>query len=521
MTKKLRQPSKDELQGEIASIDKDVWQLLFFGGGFNVLRDGDETLRTRGGGRGLKIYTELKRDAHAAAVLDKRKRAVTAREWGVDPASDSAHDQEVADFVTQCFKRLRFDKFCKAVLEAILVGRSATEILWEIEGDRLVPAMFKKRNAWRFVLDLQGRWRLVTRERPVEGEELPDRKFIFHTHDADDDHPYGQGVGRAIFWPVFFKRQNISFWLIFNDKFGSPTALGKYPAGSTLDAQRKLLSALKAISQDAGVIVPQGMEVELLEASRAGAGDSYERLTRYCDEQISIGVLGETLTTTTADKGGTRAAGAVHQEVRMELAKDDADDLSDTLNSSIVRWIVDLNYPGSAYPTVWRNFDEPEDLNTAAERDTRLAELGYKPTPERVQRIYGDGYVKEAPPPAADPSQPPTAQLQFSEPISFWERLLRLVTFSSAPMAKARANNAADQEALAQHAEQLGAAARSHIQRRVEDLHTLLDETGDLALFRERLNALVSDAPSAEVLAALQRSGFASHLAGRLPRSKG
>lgn len=46
--------------------------------------------------------------------------------------------------------------------------------------------------------------------------------------------------------------------MTFLDKFGSPTAVGKYPAGTPESDQAKLLSALAAILQDAGVMIPDG-----------------------------------------------------------------------------------------------------------------------------------------------------------------------------------------------------------------------------------------------------------------------
>src|SRR5579885_1428469 len=69
---------------EIASITRDP-NKVFFG---NVLFNSDDTLLTRGGGRGLKIYEELERDTHAYSVLQKRKLAVVKRPWIVTAASD-------------------------------------------------------------------------------------------------------------------------------------------------------------------------------------------------------------------------------------------------------------------------------------------------------------------------------------------------------------------------------------------------------------------------------------------------
>ena len=44
-----------------------------------------------------------------------------------------------------------------------------------------------------------------------------------------------------------------------------------------------------------GIVVPDGMVIEFLEATRSGTVDAYERMARYMDQQISLIVLGETL----------------------------------------------------------------------------------------------------------------------------------------------------------------------------------------------------------------------------------
>src|SRR5690348_8775968 len=82
---------------EIATIQRDATRLMFGG----VLQNTDDTLITRGAGKGLKIYDEIERDCHAFAVLQKRKLAVTSRAWKVDAASDSAIDKAAADLVAR------------------------------------------------------------------------------------------------------------------------------------------------------------------------------------------------------------------------------------------------------------------------------------------------------------------------------------------------------------------------------------------------------------------------------------
>ncbi|MEK7383917.1 MAG: DUF935 family protein, partial [Elusimicrobiota bacterium] len=345
-----------ELTQEIATIQRDITRFAFGG----VMENLDDTLKTRGGAKGLKIYDELERDCHAYAVLQKRKLAVISRDWEVLPASDSALDTRAADLVRAQLAGLGFDKLSAALLDATLKGYAVGEVMWAVRGNELVAAEMRPREQRRFVFGAQAELKLLTRESGMLGEAVPERKFIVHQFGAKDGSPYGLGLGHKLFWPVFFKRKDIAFWLTFADKFGSPTALGKYPSGAGAPEQKKLLDALSAIAQDAGVIVPEGMVIELLEAARSGSVDTYEKLARYMDEQISECVLGETMTTTGSSGGGglgSNQAG-VQNEVRIELSKADADLLSDTLNATLVRWMVDLNLSGAGYPTVWRIFKE-------------------------------------------------------------------------------------------------------------------------------------------------------------------
>jgi phage gp29-like protein len=119
------------------------------------------------------------------------------------------------------------------------------------------------------------------------------------------------------------------------------------------------------------------MDIALLEAAKSGI-DSYEKLVRYMDEQISEVVLGETGTTNQSGDSGSRARDEIGNEVRLETAKYDADALCEVLNETLVKWIIDFNMPGAPYPRLWRDFSEPEDLVQKAQRDKSLTETGVK-----------------------------------------------------------------------------------------------------------------------------------------------
>ncbi len=391
-------PTKPEM-GEVAGIKRDITFPAFMG----LLANRDDTLLTRGSGKGLKLYDEIERDCHAFAVLQKRKLAVIARQWEVQPATDAPLDKKAADICRRQLTNMNIDQVSVDLLDALLKGYAVGEIMWGVDGSEIVAQRVIARDQRRFVFGDRYELRMLTFEDLMKGIEMPPRKFLVHSFGAKDASPYGRGLGTRLFWPVFFKRQDITFWLTFADKFGSPTAIGKYPVGATKTEKDTLLAALAAIAQDTGITVPDGMVIEYLEAQRSGSTDAYEKLAKYMDDQISEAVLGETMSTSAKSSGIGSSQANVHNEVRLELVKADADLLSGALNTTLLPWITEFNVPGAKPPKFWRKVEEEKDLVAQATRDAAIFKMGYKPTLNYIISTYGGEWVDApVPPPAAN-----------------------------------------------------------------------------------------------------------------------
>ena len=205
------------LKNEIASAARDILQPVFMG----ILRNQDDTLLSRGGSKGLAIYDDIERDAFAHAVIHKRKMAVVSYPWQVDPASNALKDKKAAELVKAQLTAINFDKLTMDLLDAVLKGFSIGEVVWNSNGSEIYIERVIPRNQRRFVFDEARQVRMLTMQNQLKGEELPQRKFIVHSVGAKDGSPYGLGIGAKLFWPTYFKRQNITFWLAFADKFGS------------------------------------------------------------------------------------------------------------------------------------------------------------------------------------------------------------------------------------------------------------------------------------------------------------
>lgn len=361
----------------------------------------DGLLVNRGGGD-YDIYRQVLSDTQVASTLQQRRLALTQTEWVVNPGGEKRADKQAAKFLEETLTRIRWDAVCAGMHYGLFYGHAVAECLWVRNGAQIQLGAVRVRDRRRFHFDGEQRLRLRTMA-DANGEELPERKFWSYCTGADhDDEPYGLGLAHWLYWPVLFKRSNIKFWLIAAEKFGSPTAMGVFPPSATPDEQRKLLATLQAIQTDAGLIVPEGMAVELLEAKRAGGAD-YAELCQYMDNAITKLVLGQLMT---SEAMGGQYKADVQDSVKDDLVKADSDLICDSFNRSVVQWLCDWNFPGAAYPTVWRQTEEPEDLNQKAERYAKMFTVGYRPTLDQVEEDFGGDWelVDQPADPANNPS---------------------------------------------------------------------------------------------------------------------
>ncbi|MDP2786620.1 MAG: DUF935 family protein [Pseudomonadota bacterium] len=482
--------SKTPPIGEIATVAKDITMPAYGG----IMRSSDEVLAAKGAGRGLVIYDDLERDAWLYACMQKRKMAVISRPWTVEPASEKPRDKKAAERVNNQLAALDFDDACYHLLDATLKGYAVAEIMWAVKGGEIVAREIRPKNAHRFLFDDQGGLRLKTPSNTFQGEPVPDRKFLAHRFGAKDGNPHGLGLGQKLWWPVYFKRSGISFWLQFLEKFGAPTVLGKYQPGTNVD---ELEAALARIAHDAGVAIPEGAAIELIEAQRSGTG-TQEQLIRYMDEQIGAAILNDG---GAKGSGGELASSAIlRNEVRLELVQADSDLLSITL-ADLARWITYYNDPSANPPRITRTIAEPEDLKIRAERDKILVDMGFKPTLAYIQEHYGGEWELSAPPPPIDPvgrksaapSAEPNADL-------------------SAEFAEAAAADATPIDPLTQAMSEQAAPAWAAV---LDQVRAIVDRAESLEGLRDDLLAAYGDLDATE-LARVMALGFSvADLAGR------
>lgn len=386
--------TKPELDTEVANRLRDPFETNYLG----VLRTNDPLLleRGNGGAQSFELYRDLRRDGKVFSGLQKRKLALISRPWQVDPIDAGEAGQRDAAVVLAMLKSVMFDKLCAELLEALLVGFVPAEIVWTYRNGMITPDRILKRAQRRFVYvqtdpNASPELRLLTAANMLTGEVIDPKKFIVHRVNQEDDNPYGTGLGLQLYWPVFFKRKGILSWNKLNDRFGSPTPWGKYPKSAGAKEKGTLFDALRAMSNDGVMMTPEGMSIELLESKLTGSISTQKDLCAYMDSWISEVILSQEATQST---GATGAASKEREDVRLDLVQADADLLSDTLNSTLIKWFCEYN--GLAPCQVSRVIKKPEDLKSSSETDVNVASMGFRPTLVAIRAKYGEGW-EEAP----------------------------------------------------------------------------------------------------------------------------
>lgn len=176
---------------------------------------------------------------------------------------------------------------------------------------------------------------------------------------------------------VLLKRGDIEDWATFNELFGMPLRKGKY--NPNMPGEKETLTqAMEETAGKAYVIVPDGSEVEYVESHSSGNNQNYEAFARYCDEQISKLILGQTLTTETG-KNGNRALGNVHEGIEDKIARADRRRTLRILNS---KFKAVLNSAGYQNIEVFKfDFKEEEESLTTTEQLANDIEIHTKVAP--------------------------------------------------------------------------------------------------------------------------------------------
>ena len=200
------------------------------------------------------------------------------------------------------------------------------------------------------------------------------------------DDPRGLGDLATCAPYALYKRGNIGDWAQFCQIFGMPIREYTYPAGDE-QARRRLLEDARKQGANAVYIHPEGSSMTLHESSqKSGTNDLYERFTNACNDEMSIAVLGNTLTTK-SDTNGTQALGTVQAKEQMKITEDDVQFILDLLNYDMTDIFAALGVDttGGEFVRVEEKYiDKQVQINVVS----KLKELGLPMSDDYLYRTF-------------------------------------------------------------------------------------------------------------------------------------
>lgn len=314
------------------------------------------------------LYRELSTDAHIAADMGKRIRAVTGLPYAiVMPPNATASEQAQAELIQSFIQTCGQWKDVKAwLLSAIGYGFGAVEYMREYSGGMLRPQQFRFIPHRYFKLptttadnEYDGQTILLN-DSIGDGSPLRENSWIVHTQATFPGELALSGLYRALIYPYIYKTYSATDLMEFLAGYGLPIIIGKYE--NEADRQT-LVNAVFAIGRDARGVIPSKSVVEVMDGIK-GQSDPFLALMRFGNEECSKAILGGTLTTS-VDGRGSYAAAATHNDVRQDIMIDDAGNLDETLNHQLFAPMLAWNFADfdpDRMPRYKSEISDPVDL---------------------------------------------------------------------------------------------------------------------------------------------------------------
>lgn len=440
------------------------------------------------------------KDGHIHADMSKRRRAVAQLDWDIVPPDNAtAKEKEAAATLYSLMQGL--DDFEEVVFDTTdAIGKAfvCQEFDgWErIDGNWLPKAIIHRPQSW-FQLPRGNRQDIRLRG-PLDGTQLQTFGWITHVHKAKSGYLERAALFRVLVWPYLFKNYSVGDLAEFLEIYGIPMRVGKYPTGATEKEKLTLLRALAALGHNAAGIIPNGMELDFLDAA-TGDPAAFQLMIEWCERTQSKAILGGTLTSQADGKTSTNALGNVHNEVRKDLRDSDAKLIAKSLSRDLVYPIAAMNGLVDSWgrcPRLVFDTQEAEDLTAYATALPELVKIGF-----RVPRAWAQ------------------QRLAIPEPTE-GEDVLAVVAGSAAQpepvvapgTAVATAQVAAPKNAV----EQLDDAMRPSTDQWIDQIRALVQNAASLDEIRDGLEQLLPGMSLDQYAAAMAQALAAAALQGRV-----
>lgn len=386
--------------------------------------------------RGWATYNEMIHDDQVKATLAFKKTLVSGRTYDLKPASEDADAVKQAKFAQEIMCRLNMKEVWRNALTAFEFGYSVAEKVytrdvWDEDGQQYVfIEKISHRDPRDIQLKMDQHGNFMGARQQSQGKYIdvtPDKLWL-HTHDKRFGNLYGNSDLRAGYRSWFAKKFIIQFWNVFLERFGAPMTTMKYPQGASEELKLKLKGILSNLASKTEILIPEGVEIALIEATRGGNAGYAEALS-YHNNSIArailmVALLGVDGDSTRSSNGDSQSF--LHLRILFKLADELSQELARGFMDQVIKPLLDINFEKPQYPTfIWQDYgqfegmkvaDEIRQLHTAGIIDMDQDDVNYVRSilglPLRGEDDKPDEVIRPdhpLPPPGGGAAQPPAA----------------------------------------------------------------------------------------------------------------
>lgn len=317
--------------------------------GLSFLPNPDPVLRKLG--KTQYVYDAIKTDPHVIGELRAIRAGLLGYEYHLNAGGTKRIDKQALALCQDVFAQKpspywQWSDLLWAVAETVFYGYRAVEVVWEKTGNYILPVKIIPRPNRRFVFTYDGEPRLLTRENPVEGINLPTYKFLIARHMPSFENPYGTAIFSSCFWAYTFKHGGFKHWSQFCERFSIPWTIGKVPDGTAEETKRSFANDLRAMVEMAIAVIPNDGSVEIIEPQ--AKGETHENFINMCNRELSKALTSQTLAME-IQGNGSRAAAQTHRGREEAGFECDRDMVAHIMNE-LLQWITELNFSGVSPP---------------------------------------------------------------------------------------------------------------------------------------------------------------------------
>jgi len=369
-----------------------------FGGQLSALQDYNPDLQPPGC---YDIFDKMRlSDGQVGAALAVIKLPILRAEWSVEPASDTAEDRMIAEFIERDLRSMTTS--WQATLRQILLhldyGSMPFETVWDVGDDGLVhlrklaPRM--PRSVLKWLIDENGGfagiqqgafktsgWTLV---------DIPANKLVLFVNEQEGANFRGISVLRRAYKHWFYKDGMYRIDAIANEKRTVGIDIGVIKPGATDKANLKTqleraLMTLHAHEKNYIVTDEENYEYKLETGGARGNANAIMASIEHHDWHILRSVIAEFVGMGTGSTG-SRAMHRDKTSFFLMALEATSDNIADAGSTYLLRPWVDFNWRVKEYPRMRYSRLDTRDTQQLAQAVQQLVSVGALTPGEDTER---------------------------------------------------------------------------------------------------------------------------------------